>query len=990
MANKPPLAPKPEFLPNGSPRRKVPPPIKPVPYAQHKQSRDTSVKPSPAPRAILPDVLPKPPRGSLDKGRPIPPARPAKPLSPTPPKVPDVIDRRPRLGTPMSPPEPSPELISASVPIPVPVVQNGIHSHTARSPGNQKTVSPLHVSRSPLRTEPAAAEGELYAEVQDPATQEPEPEQEEYTVVRDVPRRTPPRFSPERTVFPDTEYSVTSHLAETRKLQGKNVAAPPPTLPDEYSCLDRPERRLSPVLLEPDSIGYSVLDIPDTPTAGPRSIPTLQESYGHLEFPNRGATEAAEPQADVERYEILPSDSHLKTPSAAKPPFSPRTKARRATQKSKLGNPLQVSRDRSVLPAYTGDGGDSPPMPCSSPRPVPPRKPKRQRPGQQSGTETGTEPVDQEPPPPLPPPPSAETLEEVGYETWRTFSPPPNSGKTHAVREEESSTTKAAREQQSLPVTPPTMTPPAATPLTMTPFLVSPKCEVDIDQLVAAAEKTIGSSPIHSTTSARLRDHMYDEIVEVSHPKALERHSDGRTDTSAATQVLGHENQASLDPEYEDPDAVAAKGNSSCHSRFVFPAPEGNSDLGPLPIVMRSEGVRAEKQPSKIIDPASSPSTDFLGYTEIDIVQKPQVEPIVEPPKPKPRTKPKPRPKPKDSAPNPKDISPNPKDIRPNPKDSAPNPKDSAPNPKDISPNPKDISPIPKDISPIPKDSSPIPKDSSPNPKDISPDPKDNQEVKTPEDPAAEAGVEDIYVSSVLIHTRKEQAKKNKEAGKDQKTAQKSLGPPRRRPPPPPINALQSKLAVALSSNLKLSRSHSNEVPTDASHDEVRMASKPTGSPKHKDKSIFSRAKSRSLKSKAVSPSPVEEKTSFEADASAIASSPKRLPNPSHSPSIGKRFKGLVRRQSKKAKNKDDAEKFTEPVPPSAKAMTLPSRSPIKHGCVDCVDEFGIYSVVQDPTAGKKSLEVSPRRGGGHVHAMGWLKWSIVNPLFSLHIIRVK
>ena len=1128
MANKPPLAPKPGFVPNGSPRRKVPPPIKPVPYAQHKQSKDSNIKPSQlaAPRSIPPEVLPKPPRGSLDKGKPSVPACPVRPLSPTPPKVPDIIDRRPRLGTPMTPPEPPPELFAAPVAIPVPVQQNGIRSDRARSPGVQKTGSPSHTSRSPshasrspVRMEPGIPEGEVYAEAYNTTSQEQaEEEQEAYTVVRDLPRRRTPQTSPERTVVPDTEYSLTSHVVEarklqgkmaavqpgslpdeysltshvvearklqgkmaavqpgslpdeysltshvvearklqgkmaavqpgslpdeysltshvvearklqgkmaavqpgslpdeysltshvvesrklqgkmavvppgslpdeyslishviearklkekmaavqpgslldeysltshvveSRKLQGKNVTVPPPTLPGEYSTFDRPEKRLSPVLIEPDCIGYSVLDIPEDDADVPRMIPTVSDSYEHLDFSTSGTAEA-EPQEDVEEQETPPHDARLKALSAAKPPFSPRTKARKASLKSKLDSSLQVSRDRSVLPAYTEDGLDPPPGPRSTPKPVPPRKPRRQHLVQQSGTETGsdfhsrnqsgpsssatamiadvsaeTQPVNLEPPPPLPPPPSAETLEDVGYETWRTFSPPPDSSEACGVGEQRQS-------------------------LTMTPMLVSPKCEIDIDQLVAAAaaaETTSGSSPLHSA-SARPRDHMYDEIVEVPQPKPRGVHSDASIDAGVpGGSMQGHKDLDSLDPTYKDPDAAVTKERGGGRSRFVFPAPESSTDLGPLPVVVRSEGVGAEKQPSEI-KPAS-PNMDCLGYTEIDIqfpVQK-KAETKGEPPKPKPR--PKRKFKPKDSIPNPKDSSPN-EEVKTPEDPTNPNPKDSSPNPKDSSPNPKDSIPNPKDSSPIPKDSSP------------------NEEVKTREDPtspAAGEGGEDIYVSSVLIHTRKEQAKKNKEAGKDpestgQKMPQKPLGPPRRRPPPPPINTFQGKLAVAPVPNLKISRSHSNEVPTDASLDELRTASKSTSSPKHKDKGIFSRAKSRSLRTKPASPSSVEEKTSLEGDVFS-ASSPKRGSTPSQSPSIGKRFRGLVRRGSKKVKSKDDVEKSPETVSPSAKSMTLPSRAPIQR---TCLDDFGIYSVVQDPVAGKKSLEVSGEGEGG-------------------------
>ena len=138
MADKPPIAPKPGNLKNApvpKPRKKGPPPLKPVPYLKHKEHKQYEVmtfksnhpiktsteKPPP------PQPLEKPPRRYSAKGEPSaefykPKSKEKNPIQYTVPSVPgrllkdsdqgSMIANRPRLNTPIVPTEPPQHVLS--------------------------------------------------------------------------------------------------------------------------------------------------------------------------------------------------------------------------------------------------------------------------------------------------------------------------------------------------------------------------------------------------------------------------------------------------------------------------------------------------------------------------------------------------------------------------------------------------------------------------------------------------------------------------------------------------------------------------------------------------------------------------------------------------------------------------------------------------------------------------------------------------------------
>ena len=418
MADKPPVAPKPDLMsvsPTPKPRKRpeppVSPPSKPIPYQQHKDKKDKSVtsfksdqpvaarpipqerpqKPprkfsaktkSSSSRSVVPEISghshPVESRPRLDPPQTQPswesneiqldpPKRSRRP------KTPD-IDSRPRLDTPTRPPEPSWRGRKAAVP-------NGVNS------------------RSEV---PASAEEEEYSVVSETRKVISPP------VKGRSPSPTPPPLA-------NSMYNVTSHVEESRKRQFRT----PPPIPniaadstgmEEYSLLDRPDRpkkQISSSLPEP----YSMLDIPDKPPTPPNQHPAVE-----------GALEVSWSER-------------------------PQAKARKGSLKGKSGgHQAQNSRDRSALAA--GETGHKPGVtPLAFQRPPPPKPRQRQRakpptkgansssqtphphshsagPDSHFSTSTSAHGEATRAPVRRTPPKDNSSFDEIGYETWRTFSPP--------------------------------------------------------------------------------------------------------------------------------------------------------------------------------------------------------------------------------------------------------------------------------------------------------------------------------------------------------------------------------------------------------------------------------------------------------------------------------------------------------------------------------------------------------------------------------------
>lgn len=443
-----------------------------------------------------------------------------------------VVESRPRLDTPQSPPDPDvvangmrsppipPLRVGAAAPGKMPAELNGRRNAQGPQPMPRPT-GKERVRKKEEEEEKAVEEDEeewkeLYSEAYG-HTQEGKEEEdgEMYATVVDAPRRivspgssqpssvsvTPPiplPRSPPTVPAPSEDYSVTTHVV----IQVRGNLPPKPTSVDSYSVLDRPDKP-NRVLSPPDPDGapmYSSLKVegsPPPPPLPPRGVGKdgPEEGYSHLEFSGAAETdqdivrehyemsdgfggEGCKKEAeslDLCMYEtVSPQDSeesHAHEASSltrSAPPEGtgtkmdgepPRVIARRASQKNKEQKSLQASRDRSSMEVYydepngTVEGvGHVIGVVKLAPAPPPKRwkKPKSEPfEGQEAMTrpwagedraEMSVEDFYSIPPDAEAPdsqgedgmgtmalePTDDKTLEEAGYQTWRTFSPAEN------------------------------------------------------------------------------------------------------------------------------------------------------------------------------------------------------------------------------------------------------------------------------------------------------------------------------------------------------------------------------------------------------------------------------------------------------------------------------------------------------------------------------------------------------------------------------------
>ena len=207
-------------------------------------------------------------------------------------------------------------------------------------------------------------------------------------------------------------YNVTSHVEASRKRQFRT----PPPIPttaaesagmEEYALLDRPEKPKKTVSSSLPSEPYSMLDIPDEP-------PTL---------PNQHPTALERPQAKARR--VKSGDHHGHNPrdksapttqnsgeTGHKPGVTPL-----AFQRPPIPKPRQ--RQRAKPPTKGANSSSQTPDPHSH----------SAGPDSHSSTSRSAhgevEQVARAPVRCIPPQDNS-SLEEVGYKTWRTFSPPPD------------------------------------------------------------------------------------------------------------------------------------------------------------------------------------------------------------------------------------------------------------------------------------------------------------------------------------------------------------------------------------------------------------------------------------------------------------------------------------------------------------------------------------------------------------------------------------
>ncbi len=218
----------------------------------------------------------------------------------------------------------------------------------------------------------------LYAEAYEdvPKAKEKTFKQDEYCEVGQISAKilpvvtrpkSPSPSSPPPVPSTNSEYDVTVHRGISPRPQHHVSPVPSPQpAEDEYSVLDRPEKRdLTPSPAPQASDGYSELNIEDPVW----QVASQQGGYGHLDF-GEGDREGEVAQlVGVEGYDVLCPESQwrnvtAKPPSPVppvpipKPRNSPRTKARKASVKAKRSK-MGSSRDRSVLPTYNKDGSPS-------------------------------------------------------------------------------------------------------------------------------------------------------------------------------------------------------------------------------------------------------------------------------------------------------------------------------------------------------------------------------------------------------------------------------------------------------------------------------------------------------------------------------------------------------------------------------------------------------------------------------------------------------
>ena len=610
MTDKPPVAPKPDILKNlppaPKPRKRTASPMKPMPYKQHKEIKEKAISTFKSDQPVTVRLLStephqkppqRPPRKFSQKGKPssdfyTPSVSPRSPIQYGIPEVPvkPPVGSRPRLDTPQDPPDP--EAVANSIPqvnSPKRPKRSKLASSTIDSRPRLGTPSvppePTLISTSAAAhtnggcsggatTGPVTADGALYVEAYGQIAQEDELEVEYSTVpeTRGIPTPsnssgisshspTPPIPTPTPPP-PDSEYSITSHVVESRKNRFRSPPPLPPTMEDtgaeEYALLDRPDRPvLSPI---PPAHNYSSLDIPDGRTGFPGQNPTQQKGYSELEIPQDPTQQAT--LAATEGYEVLRPDFPRKVPRLTESDSveegdqtsfpqpmevqSPRAIARKTSLKLQSGDlKLQESRDRSALPTYNSSEMDYQPAakPVSFQRPPPP-KPRHQRsrkprtngiesqtvshsnsvdPDSHSSSADGHEPITTAPvccSPPLDEP----SLEEVGYETWRTFSPPAGDSDAEGLEERKGEGQAKAMDVEKQDGS-----------TSEVDVVTSPKCMVDIDHVLAV------QNALRSRSQADSRRYENQEVVDAfrrSGSSTVDNIEAGSKDQNAGTQVL--------------------------------------------------------------------------------------------------------------------------------------------------------------------------------------------------------------------------------------------------------------------------------------------------------------------------------------------------------------------------------------------------------------------------------------------------------------------
>ena len=333
MADKPPVPVKSDQLKN-LPRGRQRPPPKPIPYLVHKSQKQGvgAVSVSPAPPNLLPEPGKKPeppPRkislegmlpGQLQRG----PNLPEKPKSSV--RTNDSSSenypsdaqkgpkfRRPRLNTPLSPPDPSlvanglktpppvhPLRRGAAAPGSVVVAMNGKGNDLGQKvpSGANKDLDQLNHKGKVVEEAEVGEEGNVYSTIEDKPRR---------VISPPVPPSKPPLLPrPPRTSTPPTQRSKVVSRAVKTKGTKKEVVPPKPTSIDSYSVLSRPDR---PSSNSPTAPGlrpgsplplYSSLEGQDNsgssspPIVPPRRANDPHQSHDCLEFGGHGASTPSE------------------------------------------------------------------------------------------------------------------------------------------------------------------------------------------------------------------------------------------------------------------------------------------------------------------------------------------------------------------------------------------------------------------------------------------------------------------------------------------------------------------------------------------------------------------------------------------------------------------------------------------------------------------------------------------------------------------------
>ena len=403
MADKPPIPVKSDRLKNLPKGGKRPPP-KPVPYQVHKSQKqgvgaisaslpapilltEPGKKPEPTPRRISPEGrLP----GQLHRG-PNLPDKPSKSSR----RINDGSNeklisnaqkwpgfRRPRLNTPLSPPDPSVMANGLKIPPVSPLRGSAAASGSVATVMNGRGNSLGHKvpPRAAKNSDQLNHEGKVAEEVE-----EVEKEGDVYSTVVDKPRRVisppippskPPLLPrPPRTSTPPNQRSkVASRFRETKNTK-REVAPPKQTSSDSYSFLSRPDR--------PDSnaptasalgsgapLLYSSLEgqggggSSSPPFIPPRRTDDPHRSYDCLEFGDPGASTPSESYSmTVHSAETKRLKGHVPpqpTPAEEYSPLSRPDHPKKDSSLSCVQNP-NVPGAYSSLEAVEGSGGLSVP-----------------------------------------------------------------------------------------------------------------------------------------------------------------------------------------------------------------------------------------------------------------------------------------------------------------------------------------------------------------------------------------------------------------------------------------------------------------------------------------------------------------------------------------------------------------------------------------------------------------------------------------------------